>query len=267
MPPAFPLITLLTDFGTKDYFAASMKGVILTINPAARIIDITHDIPPYRIDEASYCLQACYRTFPEGTVHVVIVDPGVGSSRRPILVKTARYYFVAPDNGVLTPTLEAERDVQVWHLENPRFRLESAGATFHGRDLFAPAAAWLSKGEEIASFGRPIHDPVKLVLPQPIVENKAICGRIVYVDGFGNLISNISRTDLDLMDVGLPRNRLRLRVGESTIQGMVGSYSDGVPGMLQALINSNGKVEIFMKEQRAADNLHGGVGAKIVIEQ
>ncbi|HSN05407.1 MAG TPA: SAM-dependent chlorinase/fluorinase, partial [Nitrospira sp.] len=131
MPRALPVITLLTDFGDRDWFVASMKGVILTINPVARIVDLSHQITPHRIEEAAYCLQSCYRHFPEGTVHVAVVDPGVGSNRRPILAKTARYYFVAPDNGLLTPVLHEESDVAIRQLENPQYRLESPGGTFH----------------------------------------------------------------------------------------------------------------------------------------
>ena len=262
MPPARPLITLLTDFGTKDHFVASMKGVILTINPHACIVDISHDIGPYRVAEAAYCLRACYRTFPEGTVHVAVVDPGVGSSRRPILVRTSRYYFVAPDNGVLTAVLAEEQQVEVRQLENRQYQLESPGATFHGRDLFAPAAAWLTKGTASTSFGRLVSDPIRLNRPQPAVMDRNIIGEIVHVDRFGNLISNISSSQL----TGVPMGTAEVRIKSHSISRFVGSYSEGAAGILHALINSNGNLELFLKERSASDLLQVGVGAAVEVK-
>lgn len=259
MPPALPLITLLTDFGSKDYFVASMKGVILTIHSAARIEDVSHHISPHRIDEAAYCLQACYRTFPEGTVHVVVVDPGVGSHRRPILVKTGRYYFVAPDNGVLTPVLNVEEDVEIREIENQRYQLQSPGATFHGRDVFAPAAAWLAKGTALSSFGRLVSDPVRMNWPQPRMTARTIIGEIVYIDRFGNLISNISRAQIEAGKTGRPE----IRVGEHLVGSMVANYSEGKADVLHALINSNGMLELFLKERPASECLKISVGAVI----
>lgn len=261
MPPALPLITLLTDFGTKDYFVASMKGVILTIHPATRIEDVSHHITSHRIDEAAYCLQACYRTFPEGTVHVVVVDPGVGSQRRLILIKTSRYYFVAPDNGVLTPILNLEEDIEIREIENQQYRLPSPGATFHGRDVFAPAAAWLAKGVEIASFGRLISDPVRIHWPEPRMTEGTIIGEIVYIDRFGNLISNISRTQIE----GGKISRPEVRVGAHRIGRMAESYSVGPSNKLQAVINGNGMLELFLKEASASERLNIGVGTVVEI--
>lgn len=259
MPPALPLITLLTDFGTKDYFAASLKGVILTINPAACLVDLSHHIEPHRIAEAAYCLQACYRMFPEGTVHVAIVDPGVGSRRRPILVKTSRYYFVAPDNGLLTPIFNEEQDIEIRLLENQRYQRNSPGATFHGRDVFAPAAAWLTTGELLSSFGRLVSDPVHLNWPQPRVDERAIVGEIVYIDRFGNLISNISLSQLEVDSKGITQ----IRVGPHAVGNIVASYSDGVADVLHAVINSNGMLELFLKERPASELFQVRVGAVV----
>ena len=259
MPPALPLITLLTDFGFKDYFVASMKGVILTIHPAVRIEDVSHHITPHRIDEAAYCLQACYRTFPEGTVHVVVVDPGVGSHRRPILVKTGRYYFVAPDNGVLTPIVNSEEDVEIREIENQQYQLQSPGATFHGRDVFAPAAAWLAKGATLSSFGRLVSDPVRMDWPHAKVKARMIIGEIVYIDHFGNLISNISRAQIEAGKIGRPE----IRMGEHLIGSLVANYSEGQADVLHALINSNGMLELFLKERPASECLKVGVGAVV----
>jgi len=266
VPPALPLITLLTDFGGRDWFVASMKGVILTINPAARIVDLSHQITPHRIEEAAYCLHSCYRYFPEGTIHVAVVDPGVGSSRRPILVKTARYYFVAPDNGLLTPVLKAEPDVEIRQLENRQYRLESPGATFHGRDVFAPAAAWLTKGTAAAAFGCPVSDPVMINWPRPTMEGTRVRGQIVYVDRFGNLISNIGLAQFGGMPSDPMRDRLHIRVGAHHIHGLVTSYSEGGSGVPHALINSNGLLEVFVKKQRADDFLRAAVGATIDVD-
>lgn len=261
MPPALPLITLLTDFGTKDYFVASMKGVILTIHPAARIEDVSHHITPHRIDEAAYCLRACYRTFPEGTVHVVVVDPGVGSNRRPILVKTGRYYFVAPDNGVLTPILSMEENVEIREIENQRYRLQSPGATFHGRDVFAPAAAWLAKGAALSSFGRLVSDPVRMNWSQPRVTARTIIGEVVYIDHFGNLITNISLAQIEAGKIGRPE----IRVEGHLIGNLAAHYSEGRADVLHAVINSNGMLELFLKERSASECLKIGIGAVVEI--
>lgn len=259
MPPALSLITLLTDFGTKDYFVGSMKGVILMINPDARIIDISHDITPHRIAEAAYCLQACYRTFPEGTVHVAVVDPGVGSARRPILVKTSRYYFVAPDNGVLTAVLNQEQDIEVRQLENQRYQLDSPGATFQGRDVFAPAAAWLAKGEAPSSFGRPVSDPVRLNWPEPKFEEGRILGEVVSVDRFGNLITNLTRHQIKAITTGTAQ----IRVGPHVVKTIVENYSEGTADIPHALINSNGMLEFFIREKSASDMLQVGIGTAV----
>ncbi|MGH7473365.1 MAG: SAM hydrolase/SAM-dependent halogenase family protein, partial [Candidatus Methylomirabilales bacterium] len=176
MPAAISLITLLTDFGERDYFVASMKGVILNINPQARIVDLSHQVGPQQVEEAAYLLKSCYRYFPDGTVHVVVVDPGVGSARRPLLVTSSRYYFVAPDNGVLTDIFQEELSVEVREIENKQYRLDAEGATFDGRDLFAPAAAWLTRGQPPGSYGRLIRDYVRLPSQEPAWEGQALVG-------------------------------------------------------------------------------------------
>ena len=160
MPQALSLVTLLTDFGTSDYFVASMKGVILGINPQARIVDLSHDVPAHSISAAAYLLNASYSYFPDGTVHVAVVDPGVGTARRPLLVTTSRYHFIAPDNGLLSYIYANELGVEVRAIENKQYRLDSEGATFDGRDVFAPAAAWLTKGQQPGSYGHLTKDYV-----------------------------------------------------------------------------------------------------------
>lgn len=265
MPAAISVVTLLTDFGDRDYFVASMKGVILGINPQARIVDLTHEIPRHRIEDAAYVLKSCYRYFPDGTVHVAVVDPGVGSGRRPLLVSTSRYHFLAPDNGLLTYIFEDELSVEVRHIENKQYRLESEGATFDGRDLFAPAAAWLTRGQVPGSYGRLIRDPVTLSHAPPQVNAKILTGQIVYVDRFGNLISNIAPLHLKELQ-GVTResySEASIRLGGITFKGLVRSYSEGSAGEPAALINSNGQLEIFVKEGSAAERLQLGAGARI----
>ena len=263
MPPALPLITLLTDFGTKDHFVASMKGVILSINSQARIIDITHEIAPFRIAEAASCLRACYRTFPEGTVHVAVVDPGVGSSRRPILVTTSRYFFVAPDNGVLTLVLAEEQDVEIRHLENRQYQLESPGATFHGRDLFAPAAAWLTKGQPSSVFGGLIDDPVRLPVESPAWCERTLVGQVTGIDRFGNFLTDITVRHLDDARAVTQGGTLTISIAGSRIDGLVSSYSEGRTDHPAALINSNGFLEVFMKEGSATDRIQIRIGEQI----
>ncbi|OLB03965.1 MAG: SAM-dependent chlorinase/fluorinase [Nitrospirae bacterium] len=265
MPSAISVVTLLTDFGERDYFVASMKGVILNINPQARIVDLSHQVRPQQVDEAAYLLKSCYRYFPEGTVHVVVVDPGVGSARRPLLVTSSRYYFVAPDNGVLTDVLQEEVSVEVREIENKQYRLDAEGATFDGRDLFAPAAAWLTRGQPPGSYGRLIRDYVRLSSQEPAWEGQALVGRIIYVDHFGNLISNVTPLHLKEVQGKLRRSRVTIRVGGTVIEGLTSHYAEGSPDAPQALINSNGQLEVFVKEGSAAEWLKLGRGERIEV--
>jgi hypothetical protein len=263
MPSPGSIITLLTDFGDRDYFVASMKGVILTINPNARIVDLSHQIAPYRIEEAGYFLKSCYRYFPEGTTHVAVVDPGVGTTRRPLLVSTSRYFFLAPDNGLLSDLLEQETGVEVWQIENKQYRLDTAGATFDGRDLFAPAAAWLSKGAPPASFGRLIRDPVRSSIADPTWKNHELVGQIVYVDRFGNLISNLMSKHLNEVQSITKQPVPVVRIGQYSIQGVVANYADGKADHPSVLINSNGWLEVFLRNGNAAQGLGIRTGTEI----
>jgi S-adenosylmethionine hydrolase len=265
VPHPLRLITLLTDFGDRDWFVASMKGVILSIHPDARIVDLSHQIAPHRIDEASYFLKSCYREFPEGTIHVVVVDPGVGSARRAIAVKSARYFFLAPDNGVLTHIFDDELPVEVREIDQRKFRRESPGKTFDGRDLFAPAAALLAKHESFKSYGLVIEDYRTLPLAQPHWEQMVLVGEIVYVDRFGNLISNLTAAHLEEVRLTTKRRQPLIRIGERIIEGLVNCYSEGMAEKPSALINSDGKLEVLLKEASAADLLQVGRGERIEV--
>ena len=263
MPHPLGLITLLTDFGDRDSFVASMKGVILTINPQATIVDLSHHVPPHSIEDAAYLLKSCYRYFPEGTVHVAVVDPGVGSARRPLIAQSERYFFLAPDNGLLTPILAEDSGMEVREIENLDFRLTSPGHTFDGRDLFAPATAWLTTQQPFASFGRLIDDCRTFTISKPKWEAMALVGEIVHVDQFGNLISNLTLHHVKEIQEVTKRPNALIRIAGHTIDRLVGSYSEGHPLIAAALINSNGQIEIFLKEGSAARTMNVGRGQRV----
>ena len=260
MPHPLGLITLLTDFGDRDSFVASMKGVILTINPHATLVDLSHHVPPHSVEDAAYLLKSCYRYFPKGTVHVAVVDPGVGSARRPLIAKNEHYFFLAPDNGLLTPILAEDGELEVREIENADYRLTSLGHTFDGRDLFAPAAAWLTKGEPLASFGRLIDDCKTFTISKPKWEAMALVGEIVHVDRFGNLISNLTSDHVKEFREVTKRPNPLIRIAGHTIDGLVGSYHEGDARVPCALINSDGRLEVVLKEGSAASLLQ--LGAK-----
>lgn len=263
MPSAISLVTLLTDFGETDYFVPSMKGVILGINPQARILDLSHRIPPHGVEQAAFFLKSCYEYYPDGTVHVVVVDPDVGSDRRALLVSTSRYFFIAPDNGVLNYIFKEEASVEVRAIENKQYRLDSAGATFDGRDLFAPSAAWLTKGQMPGSYGRLIYDYVTLPDDSPKMHEDVLQGRIIYIDHFGNAITNITPADMETFRSVTKRNSVGLKVGEMTINGLKTYYGEGATGLPEILINSNGYLEIFVKQGRAVDRCNIQVGQSV----
>ena len=263
--PARPLITLLTDFGERDWFVASMKGAILSIHPQVSIVDLSHQLAPHRIDEASYFLKSCYREFPEGTIHVVVVDPGVGSARRVITVKSAGYLFLAPDNGVLSYIFEAEQPVEVREIDQQKFRRKSPGHTFDGRDLFAPVAARLARLEPFESCGPVIGDYRTLPIAEPRWEQGILVGEIVYVDRFGNLITNLTPAHLEGARSVAKRGGLLIRIGERSIDGLVNSYSEGTAEKPSALINSDGRLELFLKESSAADLFRIGRGGRVEV--
>lgn len=192
-----PVVTLLTDFGTADYFVGAVKGVILTINPHVSIVDITHEIPPQDVEAGAFTLLTCYREFPAGTIHLAVVDPGVGSTRRPIVVSAGSYYFVGPDNGLFSYVLDTQRPYQIFHLTASQYFREKPSATFHGRDLFAPVAAALSNGVKPDKLGPQILDEVRLAPLSPWQQKGGdVKGRIIHIDRFGNCITNLTRADM-----------------------------------------------------------------------
>lgn len=263
MPTAISVVTLITDFGDRDYFVPSMKGVMLGINNQTRIIDVSHRVTPHSIEEAAFLLNSCYNYFPDGTIHVVVVDPGVGSSRRGLLVSTSRFHFLAPDNGVLSYIFENELDVEVRQIENRQFRLDSEGATFDGRDLFAPSAAWLTRGQTPGAYGRLVSDYERLPIQKPEIRKGVLCGRVAYVDCFGNIITDITPEDIKFLQDITKKKDFALQVGEMTIQELHMHYEQGSPEAPSALINSNGYVEIFLQKGSASEKLGVNIGDSV----
>ncbi|MFQ5443458.1 MAG: S-adenosyl-l-methionine hydroxide adenosyltransferase family protein [Nitrospinales bacterium] len=257
-----PIITLTTDFGLHDPFVGIMKGVILNIIPDVELVDITHQIDPQNVLQAALVLQTAHSYFPDETVHLVVVDPGVGSNRRSIAARIGAYTFIAPDNGVLTPILKADA-CRTFELTEQKYFLETISSTFHGRDIFAPAAAWAAKGTELSEMGRPIDDPVTLDLPDPVFQNGILTGQIVYIDRFGNLMSNISGEMLNRHIKNT--DKLVIKIGHKQIRGMSSSYSQRHAGEIGSLLNSWNNLEIFCREGDASALLKCGIGQKIIV--
>jgi len=254
------IITLTTDFGTRDAYVAAMKGVILTINPAARIVDISHEVTPGHISEAAYLLREVLPCFPVGTIHTVVVDPGVGGPRRGLVVKTPDGFCVGPDNGVLAPALKNGAQTLAYELLNTVFFRQPVSATFHGRDIFAPTAGHLSLGCLPADLGPRVHDPVILPSLEPLVQAGRVAGRIVHIDRFGNLITNIHRRHL--AQLASTAERL-VRCGRWSVSGLARTYSDGVEGQLLALVGSSGFLEIAVNRGQASDRIRQDVPAPL----
>jgi len=265
MPSAISVVTLLTDFGARDHFVASMKGVILGINSQARIVDISHGVTPHSIEEAAFLLNSCYHYFPDGTVHVVVVDPGVGSSRRGLVVTSSRYFFLAPDNGVLSYIFQNELSVEVRSIENRQFRLDPVGATFEGRDLFAPSAAWLTRGQVPGAYGRLVTDYETIPTHPPEVHKGILQGRVAYVDHFGNIITNITPSEIKSLQEMTKKTEMTIHVGGAIISGLKTHYDQGSHDSPAALINSNGLLEIFLKVHKASEHLGVKIGENIRI--
>jgi S-adenosylmethionine hydrolase len=254
-----PVIALLTDFGTRDHYAGTMKGVALGICPDATLVDISHDLPPHDVLGASLELAAAYKYFPAGTVFLVVVDPGVGSTRRGIAAEIGDYKFVAPDNGVLTAVADEHAPKKVVELSERRYARPTVSRTFEGRDRFAPAAAWLAKGIELTALGRPAGAMHRIDVPQPEVNADQIAGQVVRVDRFGNLITNIDRKTFDKL-AGAP---LEIRVGPHQIAKVVSTYADAAPGEVVALFGSTDHLEIAANGSSVASALDVGRAAPV----
>jgi S-adenosyl-L-methionine hydrolase (adenosine-forming) len=260
-----PVITLTTDFGCNDPFVGVMKGVILKINPAAEIVDITHGVHPQDIREAAFTVGMNYRFFPDDSIHVVVVDPGVGSERRPIVVLADHHYFVGPDNGVFSHVYNSARDsFEVIHITADHYFLSSHSPTFQGRDVFAPVAAYLSRGVAMARFGERIADYRKMQLPFPVITAEgALRGEIIHIDRFGNAMTNIAKAEIERLSES-PDDGVKILFSGKEVM-MRKFYSESGPNELSCLVNSSGYLELFVFKGSAASEYGISVGDEVVI--
>ena len=256
------VVSLITDFGLRDNFVGLIKAVILKINPKSQIVDICHDIKPQDISEAAFLLKNSFRYFPSGTVHLVVVDPGVGSKRKKLLVKTKNYFFLGPDNGVLSLALKDERPLKIIEITNEKYFLKPTSNTFHGRDIFAPVAAYLSKQEPINNFGPRIKSYHDLELPKIKMTSKILSGEIIYIDHFGNLVSNI---DKDALYKFVKDKKFKISIKNKTIDKLSSSYCVGSHFEPLALIDSFDFLEITINCGSARDYLRVAKGEKIKV--
>jgi S-adenosylmethionine hydrolase len=261
------VITLTTDFGVADHFVGVMKGVILNINPEVEFVDLSHQVAAYDIFDGAFLIAQSYRYFPPGTIHLVVVDPGVGSNRRPILAATSRHTFVGPDNGVFSFIYGCEPSCKVRHITADRYFLKPVSNTFHGRDIFSPVAGWLSKGVEAAKLGDLITDYVRLAVPRPRRSpGGMVTGAILKVDHFGNLITNLTPQDVpELLSESPPAFTLTINL--QTITRLSTSYSTGKPSEPFAILGSSGYLEICTNRGSAARvlNARRGGAVKLVL--
>jgi S-adenosylmethionine hydrolase len=261
---ARPIITLTTDYGTSDHFVGVIKGVILSINPDVEIVDISHQILAHDILDGTLTIGQAYKYFPPKTIHVVVVDPGVGSSRRPSLVAGDQHYFVAPDNGVLSSVYDQVESLYAWHIISEHYFRHPVSKTFHGRDIFAPVAAWLSKSWQTSAFGDPITDLTRFAIPKPTTSGNTVKGVILRVDIFGNLITNVTPQDVPaLTDAD---SKFTIRAGSGAITKVVDTFSNGAAGEPVGIIGSSGYLELSMNKGNAARTLGVGRGAEVTVE-
>jgi S-adenosylmethionine hydrolase len=257
------MITLTTDFGLNDPYVAEMKAVILGICPNAVILDITHEIAKFNIRMGAYVLASAVPYFPEGSIHVAVVDPGVGTRRCPIVIQTTQSFFVGPDNGLLVLAAEKQGIIRIHELTNPRFMLPKVSHTFHGRDIFAPAAAHLMNGVKPEKFGLEIRKAVQPEFAKVTQRNGVLVGEVLHVDGFGNIITNINEKEVaqsrvkDAVSVELPTCKLKLKLCEA--------YGKTGPQEPLALIGSHGFLEIAINQGNAAERFKTKAGDKVTV--
>lgn len=261
---ARPVIALLTDFGSSDHYAGAMKGVVLSLCPDVTLVDISHDIPPHDVLAGALELSASYKYFPAGTIFLVVVDPGVGSTRHGIAAEAGGYRFVAPDNGVLTLVFKDAQPKRVVELTERRYARPTVSRTFEGRDRFAPAAAWLAKGIELAALGRPLTGWHSLTVPEPVVSDATVSGEVLRVDRFGNLVTNVDRRIFDRFSVA---GAIEITAGTHAVDKVVATYSEADPGAVCALFGSTEQLEIAVNGGSAAERLQLARGAPVTISR
>jgi S-adenosylmethionine hydrolase len=259
------VIALLTDFGTRDHYVGVMKGVVLGINPEATLVDVSHDLPPHDIAAAAEELASTYKYFPAGTIFLVVVDPGVGSARRGLAAEAGDWKFVAPDNGVLGAVLAENPPKKVVELTERRYARPTVSRTFEGRDRFAPAAAWLSKGIQLTAFGRPVHDLASVELPKVVAADGGLTGVVARIDRFGNVITNLDRKTCERLADG--QSALHLTIGGHTIERIVSTYAEIGASEVAALFGSTDHLECAMRAERASDRIGVRVGDRVELRR
>jgi len=261
-----PIVTLTTDFGLNDHFVGTVKGVILNITPEAEIVDICHSVKAFDVLDGALTIAQAYSYFPAGTVHLVVVDPGVGTARRALVANTERHRFVGPDNGVLSLIYSREERCQVHHITAEHYFLQPVSQTFHARDVFAPVVAYLAKGVAPEKFGEAIVDFSRLELPEPTLVNPStLRGVVLKVDRFGNLVTNMTPQNAGPL-FQTPPPPFRIVVGKHEIRSLKAAYADGVPGELFAILGSMGYLEIAAWQASAARALGPGAGAGLAVD-
>ncbi len=257
------VITLLTDFGHRDAFVGTMKGVILGICPEARIVDLSHGITPQRIEEGAFILRTAYPYFPDGTVHVAVVDPGVGGQRRALVVETPEYRFVGPDNGLFAHVFARETDLRVISVTETRFMLPRVSNTFHGRDVFAPVAAHLTLGRSVTDFGPEIDDYHTGSITEPSVHGGGITGHVLHIDRYGNIITDIGES---LFLETTREKRFQIRLAGLSLDRVCASYDEAEGGTALAILDSAGLLEIAVNGGSAAGLLDAAPGDRVDVE-
>jgi S-adenosylmethionine hydrolase len=260
---ANPIITLTTDYGTNDHLVGVLKGVILKINPDVQIVDITHQVAPFDLLDGALAIASAYTYFPPRTIHVVVVDPGVGTERRPLLVSGQNQYFIAPDNGVLSGVYEKEPNFVVRHLTAEHYFLQPVSKTFHGRDVFAAVAAWHSKNWQPASMGEEVTDFKRFAMPRPKEADGVLKGAVLKVDGFGNLMTNFRAEDLGA--AAIEKGEVKFQVGTHAVTRLVPTFAAGNAGEAIAYVGSSGYVEIGVNKGSAAKTLGIGRGTAVLL--
>jgi hypothetical protein len=259
------IITLTTDFGVSDPYVGGLKGVILTINPRCRMVDITHQIAPQDVMAGSFTLSISYRFFPPGTIHLAVVDPGVGTNRRPLLVKAGDYFFIGPDNGIFSFILSGSAEVAVHAITEPAFWLPEPSRTFHGRDIFAPVAAHLAGGVAPSQFGPPVDDYIVYRLPEPEkLGSSGVSGEIIHTDHFGNLITNIPESLVRSMTAA---GCLQAEIRGAAITRLLPAYGCADEDELFCIIGSSGLLEVALKNGSAQQRLAARRGDRIIIKK
>ena len=261
---ARPIISLTTDFGSNDHFVGAMKGVILDIVPEAQIVDICHSVQAFDVLDGALTISQAYSYFPTRTVHVVVIDPGVGTARRPIVASCDKYHFVAPDNGVLSLVYAREERMHVRHVTSEHYFLQPVSNTFHARDIFSPVAAYLAKEVESLKFGEEVEDYVRFSSPKPkAVDENRLRGVVLKVDRFGNLITNVTPQDAPMLFAG--GEAFKIVVGSREITEIRSAYAEGAPGEVIAVLGSMGFLEIAVNRGAAAQVTGAGKGSDVTI--